>query len=380
MNRLIFLFFIILSFNLSISQVVETLDDKNRMSFFTDVVPNNSIEGSAKSNLIKKLDKILLKESLGSSVNDRFGLVAVPSINTFEKTSGTPAKYYFDIDVNIYAVDYLEKRQFGFFSYEGLKGINSNKQRAVIAALREFKPSADFSKFINEIKSKIIKYYNTNCDFILKESETLAKNDQFDEALFNLSSIPNVSSNCFNKSQELLASIYQSKLERECQSTVSKAKTLIAAESWKEAANVLQGVLPGITCYDEVSTLILKIEKHWCNLNLGKAQSFRASRNFESAAKALAMVPLSSSCGDKATQLSKEIYSELTELERRDWDFNVEKYENDMKIQRDQMSFELDKQRIISNAVIESSRALSKMNLGKVEVKNYEFLDLLRNQ
>lgn len=378
MSRLILLFLITLSFNFSFSQEAETLDDLNRISFFTDVVPNNSIERSAKSNLIKKLDKILLMESLGSSLNDRFGLVAVPSINTFEKTSGTPAKYYFDIDVDIYAVDYLEKRQFGFFSYEGLKGINSNKQRAVIAALREFKPSADFSTFLDKTKIKIIKYYNTNCDFILKESETLAKNDQFDEALFNLSSIPNVSSNCFDKGQELLASIYQLKLERECQSTVSRAKTLIAAESWKEAAGVLQGVLSGISCYDEVLTLISKIENHWCNSNLGKAQSYRASRNFDAATKALALVPLSSSCGNEATDLSKEIYSELTQLERRDWDFNVKKYGDDLKMQRDQMSFELDKQRVISNAVIESSRALSKMKIGKVEVKNYEFLDLVK--
>ena len=153
MNRILLMFLISFPFNLSISQEAETLDDLARISFFTDVMTNNSIEGSAKSNLIKKLDKILLKESLGSSANDRFGLVAVPSINTFEKTSGTPPKYYFDMDINIYAVDYLEKRQFGFFSYEGLKGINANKQRSVIAALREFRPSAEFSAFLDETKN-----------------------------------------------------------------------------------------------------------------------------------------------------------------------------------------------------------------------------------
>jgi len=371
MNRILLMFLISFPFNLSISQEAETLDDLARISFFTDVMTNNSIEGSAKSNLIKKLDKILLKESLGSSANDRFGLVAVPSINTFEKTSGTPPKYYFDMDINIYAVDYLEKRQFGFFSYEGLKGINANKQRSVIAALREFRPSAEFSAFLDETKNKIIQYYDTNCDFILKESETLAKNDQFDEALFNLSSIPNVSSNCFDKGQELLAKIYQLKLERECQSTVSKAKTLIAAESWKEAAGVLQGVLPGISCYEEASKLISIIEEHWCNSNMGKAQSYRAARNFDQAARALALVPLSSSCGSKATELSKEIYAEMTQLERRDWDLKLKQYEDDLQMQREEMSFELNKQKVLSNAVIESAKAMSKM---KVEVKNYEFL------
>tara|TARA_Y100001933_G_C18928467_1_gene534257 strand:+ start:38 stop:1162 length:1125 start_codon:yes stop_codon:yes gene_type:complete len=371
MIRILLTFLLVFTFNLSTSQEAETLDDLARISFFTDVVPNNSIQGSAKSNLIKKLDKILLRESLGSSTNDRFGLVAVPSINTEEKTSGTPPKYFFDMDVNIYAVDYLEKRQFGFFSFEGLKGINANKQRAVIAALREFKPSASFSQFLGETKNKIIQYYNTNCEFILKESETLANNDQFDEAMFTLSSIPNVSTNCFDLGQELLAKIYQQKLERECQGIVSEAKSLIAAESWKEAAGVLQGVLPGISCYEEATALITKIENHWCNVNLGKAQSFRAARNFDEAARALSLVPLSSSCADSATKLSEAIYAEMSQLEQRDWDLKIKMYEDDLQMQRDEMTFELDRQKILSNAQIESAKALSKM---KIEVKNYEFL------
>ena len=63
MIRILFTFLIIFSFNLSSSQEAETLDDLARISFFTDVVPNEAIEGSAKSNLIKKLDKIVTKNN-----------------------------------------------------------------------------------------------------------------------------------------------------------------------------------------------------------------------------------------------------------------------------------------------------------------------------
>ena len=104
---------------------------------------------------------------------------------------------------------------------------------------------------------------------------------------------------------------------------------------------------------------------------MGKAQSYRAARNFDQAARALALVPLSSSCGSKATELSKEIYAEMTQLERRDWDLKLKQYEDDLQMQREEMSFELNKQKVLSNAVIESAKAMSKM---KVEVKNYEFL------
>ena len=49
----------------------------------------------------------------------------------------------------------------------------------------------------------------------------------------------------------------------------------------------------------------------------------------------------------------------------------MKKYDDDQQMQRDEMSFELDRQRILSNAAVESAKALSKM---KLEVKNYEFL------
>ena len=117
--------------------------------------------------------------------------------------------------------------------------------------------------------------------------------------------------------------------------------------------------------------LITKVEEHWCNVNLAKAKSFKAARDFNQAARFLALVPLSSSCGDQASSLSDEIYNELTDLERRDWEFNMKKYEDDLQMQREEMSFELDKQRILSNAAVESAKALSKM---RVEVKNYDFI------
>jgi hypothetical protein len=348
-----------------------TLDDVGRIGFFTDVVTNDEFQGSAKQNVFKKIDRMLLKSSMGSSVDDRFGLVVVPYINTKEKTTTTPPKYFYDIDVNVYAVDYQEKTQLGLYTFDGLKGINANKQRALIASFRDFKPTRGFSEFIEDVKQKIIEYYNTQCDFIIKESETLASNDQFDEAITKLSSVPQISKNCFDNAQGKLVEIYQMKLERECQALVSEAESLIAQEQYKNAASVLKTILPGISCYDKASQLIKKVEEYWCNVNLAKAQSFKAARNFDQAARFLALVPLSSSCGNKATALSNEIYSELTALEQRDWEFKMKKYDDDQQMQRDEMSFELDRQRILSNAAVESAKALSKM---KLEVKNYEFL------
>jgi len=209
---LIFSFFFLTSFGQENEEF--QVDDFGRIGFFTDIVDTEDFTGSAKENLQRKLDRMVLKESLGSSFDDRFGLVLKPVIYTKEKTSTVPPKYFFDIGIDVYAVDYQEKIQLSIFTFEGLQGINANKERAIIAALKKFNSSRRFSDFITEVKDKIIKYYNDRCDFILKEAETLSSNDQYDESLLKLSSIPEVCKECFDKSRDQMTEVYKSKLNR----------------------------------------------------------------------------------------------------------------------------------------------------------------------
>ena len=62
----------------------------------------------------------------------------------------------------------------------------------------------------------------------------------------------------------------------------------LIVQSNTEAASVLKTVLPGISCYDKARELITKVEEHWCNVNLAKAKSFKAARDFNQAARFLA--------------------------------------------------------------------------------------------
>ena len=367
-KNIIFSILVFLSLNL-FSQ--DFKNDYNRISFFTDVISDEHISESSKSSLKNKIDRILLSESLGTSQQDRFGLVVVPFIKTYEKTSTTPSKHFYNIDINIYAVDYKERKKLGVYSFSDLKGINSNRERSLLSSFRDFKSNSTFKMFLDEVKNKIINYYNTNCEFILSESETLYKTDKFEESMTLLSLIPRVSKNCFETAQLKIREIYIQKLERECQSLVSKSKSLIARELYNEAAMILQTILPGVSCYDEVSDLIKKIQNHWCDVNISKAISFKSSRNFEKAAEYLSLVPLSSPCGPRSIKLGEEIYTELSEIDKRDWNFKMTKYKDDLKNQRDMMDFELSKQKIISNALIESSKSLSKT---KIEIRNYDFI------
>jgi hypothetical protein len=381
------------------------MDDIGRIGFYREIIPNNDISGSAVSNLISKFDRMVLNESIGSSVDERFGLILNPVVISEEITSTTPKRYFYELGIDIYAIDYQEKTTLGIFSIDGLNGINTNKQRAIIASLRSFTPNKNFKVFINEVKDKIISYYNSRCDFIITDALTLSTNDNFDDALILLSSIPEVSSDCFEKSRNEMTNVYKNKLNRDCQSRVSNAKGLIAQEKYKEAASILQGILPGVDCYDEAMSLIAEIEDYWCSVNLGKARSFKAARNFDEAAKFLALVPTSSSCASQAEKLSNEIFSTLTAIDQREWEFKIKKYTDQQDMLIREFDFEVNKfervqnrednaqdfefsnfdriqkadrdlQRILSREVIRVSRAKSRArNTTKVK-KDYSFLGI----
>lgn len=321
-----------------------TLDDFGRIGFFTDIVTNDpDFDGRALDKVKKGLERMLLKESMGKSVDDRFGLVAVPIIYSKEKTSTTPPKYFYEFGVDIIAVDYKEKTKYGVYTYDGLTGMNANSQRALMSGLKGFKTNRGFTEFVREMKQKIIDYYESNCDFILTDAETNASNDEFDNALSILSGVPTVCKECYDRAQEKSREVYMQKLERECQALVAEATSLIAAEEWVGAAGVLKKVLPGISCHAEAVALIQKVETHWCGVNLGKAKGFQQAKDFNQAAQFLALVPTTSACADDADALGKKIYGELTAKEQQDWEFKMKKYNDEMSIEQRNFDFSVNK-------------------------------------
>ena len=364
-------YLLILSFYFSFSQNnIESLNNIERISFFVDVI-NNDFNESSKKFILNKFHRVILNQNFGDTFEERFGLIINPIIKTEEYTNTVPSKYYIDLSLNVYAIDYIEKKQLGLFSIDNLKGISSNKERSIISALREFKKTVELDEFIIDVKNKVINYYNTQCEFIIEESINLSKMNQFDQSLDLLSRIPKVSKNCYQEAQKNILEIYSKKIENECQKLISESKVLLVNQKYDEASKLLKTIIPGINCYNEAITLIKEIQEYWCSSNLSKASNAKSIRNFKEASKYLSLIPDKSPCSDNAILLRESIYSVLTEIEKRDWEFNLKRYNDELSLERDRMSFDLDKQEIISKSLIEQSKYLSKMN---IQVKNYDFL------
>jgi hypothetical protein len=382
-----------------------SLDDFGRIGFFIDaIISDPDFKGRPLDKVKGVLERMLLKESMGKSIDERFGLVARPIIYSKEKTSTTPAKYFYEFGIDIIAIDYIEKTKYGVYTFEGLRGMDANSERALMSGLKEFKSSKGFSDFIREVKQKITDFYESNCDFIITDAETNASNDNFDNSLTILAGVPTVCKSCYDRAQEKSTEIYIKKLERECQALVAEAGSLIAAEEWESAAGVLKKVLPGISCHSEAVALIEKIETHWCGVNLGKAKGFQQTKNFDEAARYLSLVPTTSPCAQDADALGKKIYGELTAIEQRDWDFKMKQYDDNLRIEQRNFDFSvnkfersadredreldltdkrlnkeidnsLEKTKIIQTAIVEKAKADAKAKKIIVTSKDYKFLE-----
>jgi hypothetical protein len=218
----------------------------------------------ARNNLDNKLTQIVSANGMGvSSEASRFIITANIVVLTKDITPTAPPMQAFTLGVNLYIGDGMEGIKFATHSIT-LKGVGENETKAYMAALRNLKTNdTQYQVFIEKAKTKIIAYYNSKCDMIIKEAKTLALQSQFDAALYKLSTIPEVCKVCYDKSAPIIASIYKQQIDKDC-----KIKLAEATNSWNasqddtgayEAGESLGQIDPNASCFKEAQGLSNKI-------------------------------------------------------------------------------------------------------------------------
>ena len=207
-----------------------------------------------------KITQMASKNGMGGSESfPRFVMSADIDILTQDITPTAPPKTALTLGVTLYIGDGIEGTVFAT-EYIELKGIGNNETKAYIQSFRALSPrNKKFNEFIETGKKKIIEYYNSRCDFILKEANTLADQKDFDKSITKLIEVPEVCKDCYDKAMDLSTTIFKRKMENECQENMSKSNSLIAQDKWEEAANPIAGYTPDMACYPDVKSLFTKI-------------------------------------------------------------------------------------------------------------------------
>lgn len=290
MKKFILLFLIAFQFNMN-AQV--KLDDFGRIVLNTYLPDNNSIPAEAKKALETKLNQITTNNGMGgSNANPRFIITAVLNVTSKDIVPGPPQMIAQNIDVTLFVGDAITNTVFSN-TVVSIKGVGTNENKALIDAIKNINPkNKEITDFLEEGKNKIITYYATQCDFIIKDAETLAKQENFDEAIYKLALVPEICKECYFKTSELIGNLFQQKIDTDCKAKLSKAKMLWSGQQnikqAEEVITVISDINPNAACYtvaanftkeinakikaDEKARLELALKKYNDKMELEKQQ------------------------------------------------------------------------------------------------------------
>jgi hypothetical protein len=311
-------------------------DDAARIPILA-YVPNDmgDLTPTAAEALRTRLERIVTKAGLGgASSGERFILTA--KIVELDKniSSTTPAIYYYNLEITLIIGDAIEGKMYSSIVFES-KGSGSSETKAYLNAIKQLKDQdPKYTTFIDQAKNKIIEYYNSNCDFIIKDADALTSIKGYDQAIYKLASVPSVCKTCYEKCTDKIGVVYKAKMENECQTYISKATALMAQESYYEAAEVLSPILPDLSCYPKAQALMKDINDHKCATSIGKARGSWASHDVNATSEALASIPSDSKCYAEAVALANEVKKYVKDTENRDYEVMKQEQKDEVSIKK----------------------------------------------
>lgn len=280
---------LLIYFSLS-SYAQNKLNDVNRIVLNTYVPEQaETIPDQAKILLENKLSQIASSNGMGgSAINPRFVIMANIAVITKDINPGPPQMLACNLEVTFYIADAIDLKKFANTSIN-IKGVGTNENKAYIDAIKNINvKNKDIVTFIEEGKSKIIDFYNTQCDFIIKDAESYSKKGEYDAAMLKLAAVPDVCEKCYVSCMDKMNEIYQQKIDKECLLIMREAKTTWMANPNSTGAGLVSEILNKISPF--------------------------------------------SNCEPDAGNLMKNINAKLNSDEKKNWEFKMKKYNDAIKL------------------------------------------------
>lgn len=238
------------------------------------VIPEQSdFNFSSVNDLLRnKLNIIITRNGITDEVpSPRFMIYPQISVLEREYTTIAPIKTVLVLLVTLFIADYVDNKKYSSVSLQ-LKGVGNSDEKAYRNALKKIKNTPQIEEFIAKGKSRIIEYYNANCENLLIKANQLANVDNYSEAFWTLYSIP-MFSECFQNSQSAIISTYAQYYERKCHSDLALAKKYYGQNDIKNALYYLSFIYPDCCCYAEASEIYNQV--------VAKAEILRKEYNLE---------------------------------------------------------------------------------------------------
>lgn len=232
------------------------------------IIPNQveALDATSESQITNKLRHIAVQNGIGGGMAaSPFALTASVDIINKEIISGSPTKYIYVLNVNLFIIDTHDQKIYSSASVE-VRCAGNSQTKAYVSGIRQLSPSnAEVQAFIEKGKKKMLDYYDRNYAHIIKRSKVQASLRNYEEALFNLMSIPEC---CVGYDAAIaeVKSVYKQFVDRQCVENLAQAQAAWMSGYTNENAAVasvfLSEIYPDAACYEDAQTLVQEIKKH----------------------------------------------------------------------------------------------------------------------
>jgi len=228
------------------------------------IVMPEEIEGVSNSNINKlrtKVEQIVVSNGVSSSiVTNGFVIYPVFEIYDAQNVEGGMKNIVVVTGEMTLFIKQMDNKTIISSINTKLKGSGYSKNEAIVNLISTINIKDEkYKQFIDNGKEKILQFYSTQCPILINKSETLAKQQQYEEALGILMNIPEEAP-CYSNVQNKAIEIYKSYQNNICNKQVQEAKLFISLSQYNNAIQSLFGIDPESACTDEVETLTKKIE------------------------------------------------------------------------------------------------------------------------
>lgn len=223
-----------------------------------------SFPKGAKAMIENKLTQMLTKNGIaGLDYLGQFVLTVTTTPLDKEVISGPPAKISEKMEMNLYIVDAYAKTIFSSTSIT-VRGLGETENKCYLNAISRMPlQTPQMTKFIEDGKQKIIAYYDHEGEQIIKKAMLLAKQKQYEEAMYYVALIPQQSKH-YDAAIAAGMDIYQQFLDHACNVDLAQARAAWAAEQNSEGAYMagqfLANIYPDAKCYDDAMDLYKEIK------------------------------------------------------------------------------------------------------------------------
>lgn len=225
---------------------------------------SESFPQGAKAMMENKLTQLLTRNGIaGLNYLGQFVLTVSTTPLDKDVIPGPPAKIAEKMEMNLYIVDAYAKTIFSSTSLT-VRGLGETENKCYLNAISHMPlQTPQVAKFVEEGKQKIIAYYDHEGEALIKKARFLAKQKQFEEALYLVSLIPQQSKQ-YDAAITAGMEIYDRMIENECNMYLAAARQAWAAEQNAKGAaaagEYLANILPDAGCYDEAMELYKEIK------------------------------------------------------------------------------------------------------------------------